>query len=108
MHYPRLAARKVGKYGSSKGWRRNRLRTASGLTVDALGLDTARRGFKVEEQRPDMMIFDDIDGELDTIETTDKKETIITKKLLPAGSKDCAILFVQNLSSPYWHFRPFV
>jgi hypothetical protein len=55
-----------------------------------------------------MMIFDDIDGELDTIETTDKKETIITKKLLPAGAKDCAILFVQNLSSPYWHFRPFV
>lgn len=96
-HYPRLAARKVGKYGSSKGWRRNRLRTASGLTVDALGLDTARRGFKVEEQRPDMMIFDDIDGELDTIETTDKKEIVITKKLLPAGSKDCAILFVQNL-----------
>jgi hypothetical protein len=44
-----------------------------------------------------MMIFDDIDGELDSIETTDKKETIITKKLLPAGSKDCAILFVQNL-----------
>ena len=96
-HYPRLAARKIGKYGNSKGWRRNRLRTASGLTVDALGLDTARRGFKIEEQRPDMMIFDDIDGELDKIETTDKKESIITKKLLPAGSKDCAILFVQNL-----------
>jgi hypothetical protein len=55
-----------------------------------------------------MMIFDDIDGELDTIETTDKKETIITKKLLPAGSKDCAILIRSKPCTSYWHFRPFV
>lgn len=96
-YHPRLASRKLGKYGNSKGWRRNRLRTMSGLTIDALGMDTARRGFKVEEQRPDMMIFDDIDGELDKIETTDKKQSVITKKLLPAGSSDCAVLFVQNL-----------
>lgn len=96
-YHPSLSSRKLGKYGNSKGWRRNRLRTMSGLTIDALGMDTARRGFKVEEQRPDMMIFDDIDGERDTIETTDKKQSIITKKLLPAGSYDCAVLFVQNL-----------
>ena len=97
IYYPTLASRKVGKFGHSKGWRRNRLRTASGLTVDALGLDTARRGFKVEEQRPDMMIFDDIDSDLDKIEATDKKEAIITKKLLPAGANNCAVLMVQNL-----------
>jgi phage terminase large subunit-like protein len=96
-YYPQLASRKLGKFGHSKGWRRNRLRTASGLTIDALGLDTARRGFKVEEQRPDMMIFDDIDSDLDKIEATDKKESIITKKLLPAGSNNCAVLMVQNL-----------
>ena len=51
-YYPKLTSRAVGKYGSSKGWRRSRLRTASGLTVDGLGLDTAGRGLKVEEARP--------------------------------------------------------
>src|SRR5690554_6819177 len=60
-YYPEMAERKIGKYGNSRGWRRQRLRTASGFTIDALGLDRASRGAKVEEQRPDLMIFDDID-----------------------------------------------
>jgi len=53
---PLLADRAVGKYGKPRAWRRNRLRTASGLTIDAMGLDTARRGAKVEEARPDVMV----------------------------------------------------
>lgn len=95
--HPALSRRRLNKYGHSRGWRRNRLMTESGLVVDALGLDTARRGFKVEEQRPDMMVFDDIDGELDTPATTEKKETVITKKLLPAGAPDVAVVVIQNL-----------
>jgi len=38
----------------SKGWRRNRLRTASGFTIVAIGLDTAARGVKLDEDRPDL------------------------------------------------------
>lgn len=53
--YPDLGERAVNKFGSSKGWRRQRLRTASGFTVDALGLDTSARGIKLEDQRPDLM-----------------------------------------------------
>ncbi len=60
--YPELAARRVNKYGSSKGWRRNRLSTRAGFTIDAVGLDTAARGIKLEEDRPDLFVFDDIDG----------------------------------------------
>lgn len=96
-YYPDLAARMVGKYGNVKGWRRNRLRTASGFTVDALGLDSAARGAKIDEHRPGFMVIDDIDGELDSIATTAKKIATLTKKILPAGSEDLAVLGVQNL-----------
>lgn len=53
--YPDMAKRDVNKYGSSRGWRRNRLATASGFVVDALGLDTQVRGIKFESSRPDLM-----------------------------------------------------
>lgn len=96
-HNPALASRKVGKYGHSKGWRRNRLKTASGLTVDALGLDTGVRGAKDEERRPDMIIFDDVDEKHDTPKTVQKKIDILTTSILPAGSSDCAVLFIQNV-----------
>lgn len=99
-HYPTLADRAMSKFGNPKGWRRNRLRTAAEFTVDALGLDTAARGVKLETQRPDLMIFDDLDGEHDTVATTDKKIATITKKLLPAGSADVAVLAIQNLVLP--------
>lgn len=95
--YADLATRDVNKFGSSKGWRRNRLRTSTGFTIDALGLDTAARGVKLEEMRPDFIIFDDIDSEADSREATEKKVKIITRKLIPAGSSDVALLFVQNL-----------
>jgi hypothetical protein len=98
--HPDLASRKVGKYGNSKGWRRSRLRTASGLTIDALGLDVGARGAKVEEQRPDLMIFDDVDEKHDTPATTQKIIETITTSLLPAGSSDCAVLFIQNKIHP--------
>ena len=96
-YYPALAQREVGKYGHSRGWRRSRLRSASGLTIDAIGLDTARRGARVREARPDMMVFDDLDGKHDSKATTEKKKEIITTSLLPAGSNDRAVLMVQNL-----------
>jgi hypothetical protein len=93
--------RALGKYGNSKGWRRNRLRTSGGFTLDALGLDTLRsRGAKVDEDRPGLIVFDDLDGENDTPATTLKKIRSITKKLLPAGAADLAVLAVQNLVIP--------
>lgn len=95
--YPAMADRDVNKYGSSKGWRRNRLRTAAGYTVDALGLDAAGRGAKVDEDRPGLLIFDDIDGKHDTPETTKKKIEIITTSLLPAGAANVAVLMMQNM-----------
>jgi hypothetical protein len=107
-YYPDLARRKVGKYGNSRGWRRNRLRSASGFTIDALGLDTASRGAKIEEQRPDLMILDDIDDKLDRPAATAKKIATITSTLLPSGAPGLAVLAIQNLLLPNGVFAQLV
>jgi hypothetical protein len=99
--------RAVNKYGASKGWRRNRIRTAH-FTLDALGLDTARRGAKLDEQRPDWMVVDDVDGEADTPPVTEKKMQTLTRKLLPAGTPDLAVLAIQNLVHAHSIFSRFV
>ena len=98
--YPDLAERSVGKYGSSRGWRRNRLRTRAGFTVDALGLDTAVRGVKLEDDRPDLIVFDDVDDGDDTVGTVEKKLSRIRTKILPAGSTNLGVIFIQNLIHP--------
>lgn len=97
LWYPRMADRLVGKFGSSKGWRRNRIRTTSGFTVDALGLDTAARGVKLDNERPDLLIFDDIDDTDDSPKVVGRKINALTRKLLPAGSTDLAVVGIQNL-----------
>jgi len=107
-HYPRHSERMLTKYGHSKGWTSQRLRTAGGFTVDAIGLDTAQRGLKVEEQRPDLIVLDDIDGKHDSLQTSAKKIATITTSVLPAGSTNCAVLAVQNLIIPNGFFTRMV
>lgn len=96
-YYPQLGQRLLNKFGTSKGWKRNRIRAANGFTVDALGLDKAKRGVKLEQQRPDFIIIDDVDGKHDSPQVTRKKIEIITTSILPAGSRDLIVLAVQNL-----------
>lgn len=95
--YPQLGQRLVNKFGTSKGWKRNRIRAATGFTVDAMGLEVAKRGVKLEQQRPDFIIIDDVDGKHDTPQGTAKKIEIITTSILPAGSHDLIVLGIQNL-----------
>jgi hypothetical protein len=99
-YYPAHADRLVGKYGTVRAWRRNRLRTRGGLTVDAFGLDVGLRGAKIDEDRPDLIILDDIDDKLDTPATTGKKITIITTSILPAMAEGGTTLAIQNLIIP--------
>lgn len=95
--YPEMAEKKLGKHGNSRGWRRNRLWTASGFVVDALGLDVASRGAKLEDQRPDLINLDDVDDRHDSDATVRKKVETLTEGIIPAGSPDVAVMFVQNL-----------
>ena len=96
-YYPKMANRQIGKFGNVRGWRRNRLRASNGFTIDALGLDTGARGSKIEEQRPDFIILDDIDEVTDSEAITLKKIKTITTSILPAGSSDVTVLAIQNL-----------
>lgn len=97
MAYPGLGTPMVDKHGTSRGWRHNRLTTASGFVLDAFGLDSSARGAKFDDKRPDFIVIDDVDGEADSELVTEKKIRAITHKLIPAGSQDCAVLMVQNL-----------
>lgn len=107
-NYPKLAEKKLDHFGASQGWRTSFLRTASGFTVEGIGLDSATRGAKVENQRPDFIIFDDIDEKFDTELTTRKKIDAITSTILPAGSSNVAILGIQNLMIPNGIFSQLV
>ena len=95
--YPLMSERLVGKFGSSKGWRRNRIRTASGFTLDAIGLDTAARGVKLDDQRPDFLIIDDIDHHDDSPAVVRSKINALSLAIIPAGASDLAIVAIQNL-----------
>jgi hypothetical protein len=97
LFYPGLASRQVGKYGNSRGWRRNRLWTRAGFVLDAIGLDSAARGVKLEDQRPDLFVIDDVDGLHDTAAATARKVETLTHSVIPAGASDAAILAIQNL-----------
>jgi len=99
-HYPSLGARNIGKYGASRGWRRNRLSTGAGFTLDSVGLDTAARGIKMADDRPDFIVIDDVDNVHDSQRATERKIATLTQSLLPAGSTDLAVLAVQNLIHP--------
>jgi hypothetical protein len=97
LWYPEMADRSLSRFGHAKGWRRNRLHTRGGFIIDALGLDTASRGLKVEFQRPDGLVLDDIDDSLDTEATTARKIDTLTKRILPATTSDAVIIAIQNL-----------
>jgi phage terminase large subunit-like protein len=89
--------RAVNTYGHSKGWKIDLLRTDTGFNVAALGLDAAIRGVKLDNYRPDFIIFDDVDSRADTPATTAKKEETVKNDILAAGSTDLAVAFAQNL-----------
>lgn len=95
-YYPDVGQPRLGRNGSRR-WNRQMLTAANGFTVEAIGLDKAIRGHKIDWIRPDLIIFDDIDGKHDTEAATKKKETTITASIIQAGAENCAVLFVQNL-----------
>lgn len=99
LYAPEMGRPKVGRNGS-RSWNRTIVRTGTGFTVEAIGLNKAIRGGKIGWARFDGFIFDDVDDKHDTAEAVKKKEEVITTSILPAGATNCAVLFVQNLIHP--------
>ncbi len=96
-HYPQVSERRLSKYGHSRGWSMQRLRTLSGFNALGFGLDAAIRGAKFDEYRPDLIILDDIDARYDSYATVQKKIDIITRSILPTGTDHTAHIVIQNL-----------
>lgn len=65
--------------------------------MDALGLDSASRGARVEDARPDLIVVDDVDDPLDTPAAVAKKVEVLTKSVLPLGTSTTAVIAIQNL-----------
>lgn len=96
-HYPKVGAVKKTPQGVNDAWRRDRISTDSDFVVDAIGLDTAARGIKWENIRPDLLIVDDIDDPLDSPGMVQKKITMLAKGLIPSGAPNSIVVVVQNL-----------
>ena len=103
-YYPDLAAARLEQVGDRSrqlGWRRNRVWTRDGFAIDALGLDSAVRGAKLGDQRPDFLILDDVDAELDSEGTIERKIAALTRRIIPAAAPGCVHIVAQNLVHPH-------
>ena len=54
------------------------------------------RGARLGNLRPDLILFDDLEESADTPQATAKKRLQMTDALIPAGSSDVGVAFVQN------------
>lgn len=86
----------VTTYGNSKAWRADMLICANGFSIVAVGLDTAVRGLRIDDIRPDLIALDDIDSREDTLGAVQEKILTITDTILPSGSDSCVVCFAQN------------
>lgn len=98
--YPQFASPKLRRHGHRASWSRNRLITGTGYVIDALGLNSAARGVKSEDRRPDLMVFDDIDDKHDRTKISDKKATTIKDTIIPTFGGNAAIVGIQNKIIP--------
>lgn len=99
-YYPELSERLLGKNGNAKSWNRTLLRCSDGYSVEAIGLDKAARGGKMDWARPDLIVFDDVDNLEDSPATVERKIRTITGSIMPAGAQNVAVFFVQNIIHP--------
>jgi predicted phage terminase large subunit-like protein len=101
LAFPQAAARWVDPATQMPvDWRKGRIRTANGCTLDAAGMDKALRGRLVLFDRPGLIIGDDYEDVTDTPYMRRKRETQLTASILPMGSPDVAVLMLENLMHP--------
>ena len=81
--------------GVARDVRQGRVATAT-FALDAVGMDQALRGALRYSIRPGLIALDDIEEIDETSYMRGRKQTTVTKKIIPAGSKDVAMMWVQN------------
>jgi hypothetical protein len=97
FYYPGLSEARIGKYGTRAGWNKSVLKTKSGLTVYAVGLNQEVRGLKDLDLRIGLEVFDDFDSRNDSPDIVKKKEGQIGGTILPMGLPDTIKIMGQNI-----------
>ena len=96
-YYPSLGKIRLDEHNRSLGWNASRISSEIGFTIDAVGLDMAFRGFKIDFQRPDWLVIDDVDSIRDSQDTTLKKEATLSQNILSSLATNAKVLAIQNL-----------
>lgn len=94
--YPEVAQFYETGDGTKRDWRRSRIRTSSGFTLDAFGMDQGMRGVKVDEMRPGCIVLDDIEEYIDSPYMTQKRIDVLTRSIIPAGATNVVYFYIQN------------
>lgn len=98
--FPLLHGIKSDKVGEHNVWRRNKITShPANISIEAVGLNSTVRGRREGDKRPDLIVFDDIDGRHDSLEMTHKKIEMMSQTIIPSGSTDVIYIGIQNLLS---------
>lgn len=98
--YPGMSNPQIIELGNRKKegtWNRSALTTGTDFTMQGYGLESALRGVRVEEYRPDLIIISDIDDINDKPTYVKSLLNSLAGSVLGAASNDCVVLFEQNL-----------
>jgi hypothetical protein len=95
--HPEMASAFLEDKARQSRWNSKRIEFGNGTVVDAAGLDTKARGKKSGEQRPDLIILDDIDEPSDSARVRNRK-LMRLRGILGGGAPGggTLVLFVQN------------
>ncbi len=80
-------------------WRKDDLATASGMRISAIGMDCKPRGRKHKENRPGLIILDDVESDalVRSAEQRDHLRELFEKAVLKAGAPDVNIVVVGTI-----------
>lgn len=95
--HPEMASAFLEDKARQSRWNSKRIEFGNGTVVDAAGLDTKARGKKSGEQRPDLIILDDIDEPSDSPRVRNRK-LMRLRGILGGGAPGggTLVLFMQN------------
>lgn len=100
LTYSGMANPKVTELGNRKkidAWNRQALTTSTGFSMQGYGLQSAFRGIRIEEYRPDLIIISDVDDVGDSPQFVQTLLNTLAGSVLGTASNDCVVLFEQNL-----------
>ncbi len=82
-------------------WTSSFLKTNANYSIQGGTLDSGLAGSRVEETRPSLILFDDIDGREDSPVIAESRFRQLTTEVLPMGQANTLVFWAQNLISRF-------